>query len=79
MPRAFDSDEVSRSTGRGRLHFTERVECPDCSLELEGDFYDSSLTVEDMVEPPSGRHTCPACGRVWSSQMTGWLFYTEAG
>lgn len=74
MPRAFDSGEQS-----GLLHFTELVDCPACGLTFDGDFTDGSMSVEDIVDPPQGRHQCPGCGHGWVSEMTGWNFFTEAG
>lgn len=75
-PRAFDSDKV-----RGQLWFRENVDCPACGEVFEGEFVDNagSMSVEDMTEPPVGSHRCPACGREWVSEMTGWMFYSEAG
>lgn len=77
MPRAFDSDDIARHGGP--LHFTENVDCPACSITFEGDFYDDSLTVEDIVDAPTGNHTCPACGLRFTTALTGWTFFTEAG
>jgi uncharacterized protein (UPF0212 family) len=76
LPRAFDSDEPGQD-----LSFTENVECPGCGEIFEGEFTDhtKSLTVQDMVEPPSGTHQCPACRKSFGSVMTGWMFYGEAG
>lgn len=76
MPRDFDSDDF-----RGQLTFTENVTCPACSEVFEGTFidYSESQSVEDLVDPPEGDHQCDACGRRWSSRMTGWMFYSEAG
>ncbi len=78
MPRAFDSDDLRHGAPRA-LTFIENVECEKCGTLLDGVFHDQSTHVEDIVEPPSGNHTCPACGHHWSSTMTGWTFYTEAG
>lgn len=78
MPRAFDSDAVQR--GEQPLVFTENVECPQCATVFDGSFHDSeSLSVEDVADPPTGTHTCPACGHSWMSSMSGWVFFTEAG
>lgn len=77
MPRAFDSDEVARSENV-LLRFTENVEC-DCGCVFEGVFYDDSMTVEDIVDPPRGRHTCPECGHRFVTELTGWTFFSEAG
>ncbi len=77
MVRAFDSDEVSRS-GQP-LRFTELVDCPTCETTIEGVFVDASISVEDIVDAPTGRHHCPRCGHEWVSAMTGWLFFGEAG
>jgi hypothetical protein len=76
MPRAFDSDDPEPVLG-----FTENVECPGCEQIFEGEFLDQtqSLSVQDMVESPRGEHTCPSCGLAFSSEMTGWMFYGEAG
>lgn len=76
MPRSFDSDSDPEL-----LDFTENVECPHCSEISEGRFLDHtrSLSVQDMVEAPLGEHECPECGHQWSSAMTGWMFYSEAG
>lgn len=76
MPRFFDSD-----TSPSRLSFTENVECPDCEETFEGLFldYTESLTFEDMTEPPVGTHECPSCGHQFTSELTGWMFYSEAG
>lgn len=80
MPRNFDSDEVARSFVEGmELQFVENVDCPACGTVFEGEFHDDSITVEDVVDPPVGVHRCPACGHEWSSAMTGWTFYSEAG
>lgn len=77
MPRDFDSDAVTR-TGE-LLRFTENVDCGQCGTTFEGTFFDDSMTVEDIVDPPRGRHCCPSCGHQWASEMTGWTFYSEAG
>lgn len=76
MPRAFDSDAAP-----DRLDFTENVICGSCDEIFEGFFFDytQSLAVEDMTEPPVGHHCCPGCGLQWSSELTGWMFYSEAG
>lgn len=79
-PRDFDSDEVARGD-RHVLRFTENVECRLCETVFPGEFVDltGSMTVEDMTDPPIGTHTCPACGHQWSSELTGWQMFTEAG
>jgi uncharacterized protein (UPF0212 family) len=76
LPRAFDSDADPQV-----LRFTENVECPGCGEVFEGEFCDhtASLTVQDMVDAPTGEHECPVCGLCFASAMTGWLFYGEAG
>lgn len=76
MPRQFDSDD-----SRAELSFTENVDCPRCGEIFEGDFYDPqrSLSVQDMADPAVGDHECPYCGYAFSSQMSGWMFYGEAG
>ena len=74
MPRAFDSDSPGPV-----LHFMELVDCPGCGLTFDGDFFDGSMAVEDIVDPPVGRQDCPGCGRVWVAEMTGWNFFSEAG
>lgn len=76
MPRSFDSDDREAV-----LRFSENVECPRCGEIFEGEFLDqsSSLSVQDMVDPPTGRHCCPSCGGSWDSEMTGWMFFGEAG
>lgn len=76
MPRFFDSDALD-----GRLQFTENVNCLGCGETFEGLFFDytESQSVEDLVDPPVGRHECPYCGRQFESELTGWMFYTEAG
>jgi uncharacterized protein (UPF0212 family) len=76
MPRAFDSDDSDPVLG-----FTENVECPRCGEIFEGEFLDhtQSLSVQDMVESPRGDHACPSCRHAFSSEMSGWLFYGEAG
>ncbi len=77
MVRAFDSDEVNR-TGCP-MRFTEIVDCPRCGTAFDADFVDGSISVEDIVDPPTGRHTCPRCEHTWVSEMTGWTFFSEAG
>lgn len=76
MPRFFDSDRPP-----GRLEFTENVECPSCGDIFEGLFYDytASLSLQDMAEPPVGKHQCPTCLHEFLSEFSGWTFYTEAG
>lgn len=76
MPRAFDSDDHDPV-----LRFTENVNCPVCEEPFEGDFEDRSrsLSVQDMADPPVGEHQCPNCGVTFTSQMTGWSFFNEAG
>lgn len=76
MPRSFDSDDRDPT-----LTFTENVECAACGEISEGEFRDesASLSVQDMTDPPVGSHNCPACGAFWRSEMTGWMFYSEAG
>ncbi len=77
MPRQFDSDAVAR--GQQMLRFTENVDCPQCELVFEGVFHDDSDTVEDIVDPPVGEHTCPGCGHHFATALTGWTFFSEAG
>ena len=76
MPRVFDSDGEHRD-----LRFTENVECPGCGEVFEGEFLDhtKSLTVQDMVDAPTGTHECPVCRKSFGTAMTGWMFYGEAG
>lgn len=76
VPRQFDSDDP-----RAVLTFTENVECPSCGEIFEGLFQDRSrsLSVQDMVDAPEGDHQCPWCEFEFSSAMTGWMFYGEAG
>jgi predicted RNA-binding Zn-ribbon protein involved in translation (DUF1610 family) len=78
-PRAFDSDEVARDEHPGLLRFTENVDCPQCGQVFEGQFHDPSLTVQDITDPPAGRHECPNCGHRFTSELTGWTMYNEAG
>jgi predicted RNA-binding Zn-ribbon protein involved in translation (DUF1610 family) len=78
MPRNFDSDQVARGEP-SRLRFTEFVDCPQCGQLSEGEFFDDSMSVEDIVDPPTGNHVCPGCGHRWSSELTGWTFFSEAG
>lgn len=79
MPRAFDSDDIARDAHPHRLRFTENLDCPQCTLVFEGEFFDDSLTVQDLVDPPVGYHRCPRCGHQWTSELSGWTFYGEAG
>jgi ribosomal protein S27AE len=76
LPRAFDSDSVPEI-----LRFTENVDCPRCGEIFEGEFLDhtQSLSVQDMQEPPRGAQVCPECGHGFSAELTGWMFYGEAG
>jgi uncharacterized protein (UPF0212 family) len=76
MPRHFDSDDRTP-----QLIFDENVECPACREIFEGQYFDhtQSLSVEDMVEAPKGDHECPYCEHKFSSVMSGWMFYSEAG
>lgn len=74
MPRSFDSDDSDPL-----LCFTENVECPRCGEIFEGQFLDrtASLSVQDMVEPPTGTHQCPACGQWFDSSLTGWTMFSD--
>lgn len=76
MPRAFDSDDSDPVLG-----FTENVECPRCGEIFEGDFLDQtqSLSVQDMVQPPTGVQQCSDCGHWFDATMTGWTMFGEAG
>jgi protein-disulfide isomerase len=76
MPRQFDSDGRTVS-----LVFTENVECPACSQIFDGLFFDhtQSLSVQDMVEAPTGDHECPFCEYAFTTTLSGWMFYGEAG
>lgn len=76
MPRAFDSDEAPSTPVFGEL-----VDCPFCGERFEGEFADreASLSVQDMAVVPIGDHQCPFCDRRFSSPMTGWVMYGEAG
>ena len=75
MPRGFDSGEPAG----GLLLFFENVECPACETVFEGEFYDDSMSVQDITEPPVGSHKCPECDTEWISQATGWTLHSEAG
>ncbi len=79
MARTFDSDDIDRGAGTTVLTFTENVTCPECVTSFEGHFADDSMTVQDITDPPTGRHTCPRCGTRWTSEMTGWHLYLEGG
>lgn len=76
MPRQFDSDETDPV-----LQFSENVTCPGCGEVFEGEFYDQSrsLSVQDMTDPPVGRHRCPVCDGEFRSEATGWVLFSEAG
>lgn len=77
MPRNFDSDSPTSPV----CSFVEIVDCDSCGTTFEGFFTDQSgsLSFEDMTDPPAGTHTCPGCQRVFSTELTGWTFYSEAG
>lgn len=87
MPRAFDSD--AKPILRDCEHcdpehpvlvFTEILTCPACAAEFEGEFVAEAATdVEDIDTPPQGVHECPFCQWTWTSSMTGWTVYSEAG
>lgn len=79
MARLFDSDDIARAATPQPLYFTEFVDCPRCDTVVDGIFTDDSITVEDIVDPPTGSHACPTCGHAWTSDMTGWTLFTEAG
>jgi hypothetical protein len=76
MARLFDSDSAPRW-----LTFSENVTCPRCEEIFDGLFVDhtESHSVEDLTDPPVGEHVCPECGLAFSTEMTGWMFFTEAG
>lgn len=76
MPRAFDSDDRHAA-----LAFVENVDCPVCDTVFEGHFVDEShsISYEDMTDPPKGVHECPHCQRVFTTEMTGWSFFSEPG
>lgn len=76
MPREFDSDAPAPV-----LRFTENVECPRCGEMFEGIFTDQSrsLSVQDMTDPPVGHHECCWCGHLFTSELSGWMLYGEAG
>lgn len=63
----------------GPLRFCEWVDCVGCGLEFEGEFVAAGACVQDVVEPPVGFHRCPACGREFASEFTGWAMFQEAG
>jgi uncharacterized protein YlaI len=75
--RTFDSDDVAR--GAAVLSFTERVDCPACDTIFDATFQDDSLTVEDISEAPTATHVCPACRHTFTTAMTGWMWFGEAG
>lgn len=77
VPRAFDSAEQPRSGTP--LCLIENVECAHCSVVFEGVFRGDADTVEDLTDPPVGSHVCPRCGHQFTSEMSGWMFYSEAG
>lgn len=77
-PRAFDSDDAAHAQ-HSALRFTENVDCPRCDAVFEGEFFDESMNVQDIAEPPSATHTCPVCQHRWVSCLTGWTMYGEAG
>lgn len=77
MPRDFDSDALAR--GEQALRFTENVDCPQCALVFESVFHSPAASLEDLTDPPIGEHHCPGCGHRFAEELTGWLFYGEAG
>lgn len=76
VPRDFDSD--SPTDGHA---FVENVDCECCGITFEAFFHDvgGSLSFQDMSEPPVGTHSCPGCKHVFTTELTGWTFYNEAG
>jgi uncharacterized protein (UPF0212 family) len=76
MARSFDSDDHPLV-----LHFTENLDCPRCGETFEAFFVDrsGSLSVQDLVEAPVGEHVCPWCEHMFTSEFSGWMFYSEAG
>ncbi len=77
MPRAYDSDRQRRE--QKPLRFVENVDCPRCATTFDGTFHGQGTDLDDLVDPPTGTHTCPGCGRQFTTEFTGWMFHTEAG
>ena len=78
-PRLFDSDDVARDPDAAPLTFVENVDCPACGAAFEALFTADAATLDALVDPPVAGHTCPGCAHTFSTAMTGWTVYTEAG
>ena len=79
MARDFDSDDIERAEDIQELRFAENVECPECGTLFEGEWYEPAMSVHDIVEAPEARHRCPLCALEFTTALTGWTMYTEAG
>jgi len=55
------------------------LDCSDCDESFEGVWHDSSLSIQDMAEPPVADQKCPN-GHVMKDEVyPGWCFRSEAG
>jgi hypothetical protein len=72
-----DSDEQAR--GDEPLRLTANVDCRQCGAAYEGQWADSSISLEDMTEPPVAMQECPACGCRQEETWPGWMHRSEAG
>lgn len=72
-----DSDEQRRKGTM--LVLNGNVDCPACGCVYDGTWTDSSLSLEDMAEPPVAVQACPQCGTQTVETWPGWVFRSEAG
>jgi len=71
-----DSDEQGRSGAP--LVLTANVDCESCGAVYQGMWADSSMSLEDMAEPPVAVQSC-SCGHQQEETWPGWCFRSEAG
>lgn len=77
MPR--DNDTGAEFHTNTKLHFSANLDCPKCGTIIDGVWEDSSVDIEQMVDPPVAEQICPECGHKWMETYPGWTNYSDAG
>jgi hypothetical protein len=71
--------ESGEQAAAGMLVLRANLDC-ECGEVFEGEWTDTSLSLEDMAEPPVADQQCPACGLIMADEpWPGWMWRSEAG